>query len=147
MQDAVQESYQLPYQPLVENTRAPGGDTGYLKLELGEVARFVAADPVSYQDLDQSEQREHGYQKSLTQVGETGEPFYHVPEKTAAKEGVRSTSGTLRDPMYFVVKELKSVNANASEKFPSENSVKEPIYYVLEDPREIEEKNTKDDKS
>ena len=48
--------------------------------------------------------------------------------------------------MYYVVKELKSVNANASEKFPSENSVKEPIYWVLEDPREIEEKNTKDEK-
>ena len=48
--------------------------------------------------------------------------------------------------MYYVVKELKSVNANASEKFPPENSVKEPIYWVLEDPREIEEKNTKDEK-
>ena len=107
---------------------------------------MVATDPASYQDLDQSEQREHGYQKSLTQVEETGEPFYHVPEKSAAKEGIRSTPGTLRDPMYYVVKELKSVNANASEKFPSENSVKEPIYWVLEDPREIEEKNTKDDK-
>lgn len=107
---------------------------------------MVAADPASYQDLDQSEQREHGYQKSLTQVDETGEPFYHVPEKSAAKEGIRSTPGTLRDPMYYVVKELKSVNANASEKFPSENSVKEPIYWVLEDPREIEEKKTKDEK-
>ena len=48
--------------------------------------------------------------------------------------------------MYYVVKELKSVNANASEKFTSENSVKEPIYWVLEDPKEIEEKNTKDDR-
>ena len=48
--------------------------------------------------------------------------------------------------MYYVVKELKSVNANASEKLPSENSVKEPIYWVLEDPREIEEKKTKDEK-
>ena len=102
---------------------------------------MVATDPASYQDLDQSEQREHGYQKSLTQVEETGEPFYHVPEKSAAKEGIRSTPGTLRDPMYYVVKELKSVNANASE-----NSVKEPIYWVLEDPKEIEEKNTKDDR-
>ena len=107
---------------------------------------MVATDPASYQDLDQSEQREHGYQKSLTQEDETGKPFYHVPEKTAAKEGIRSTSGTLRDPMYYVVKELKSVNANACEKFRSENSVDEPIYCVLEDPREIEEKNTKDDK-
>ena len=104
---------------------------------------MVATDPASYQDLDQSEQREHGCQKSLTQVEETREPFYHVPEKSAAKEGIRSTSGTLRDPMYYVVKELKSVNANACDKFPSENSVKEPIYWVLEDPREIEEKNTK----
>ena len=103
---------------------------------------MVATDPASYQDLDQSEQREHGYQKSLTQVDETREPFYHVPEKSTAKEGIRSTSGTLRDPMYYVVKELKSVNANASE----ENSVKEPIYWELEDPREIEEKNTKDEK-
>ena len=107
---------------------------------------MVATDPASYQDLDQSEQREHGYQKRLTQVDETREPFYHVPEKTAANEGIRSTSGALRDPMYYVVKELKSVNANASEKFRSDNSIKEPIYWELEDPREIEEKNTKDDK-
>ena len=82
----------------------------------------------------------------MTQVEETGEPFYHVPEKSAAKEGIRSTPATLRDPMYYVVKELKSVNANASEKFTSENSVKESIYWVLEDPKEIEEKNTKDDR-
>ena len=132
----------------MENTRVPGGNTGYLRpvVERGEASRLVATDPASYQDLDQSEQREHGYQKSLTQVDETGELFYHVPEKTAASEGIRSTPRTLRDPMYYVVKELKSVNANACEKFPSENSVKEPNYWVLEDPREIQEKNTKDDK-
>ena len=155
--DTGQETYQPPYQPLVENTRGPGVSTGYRELtsERGEAPKVPAVDPAFYQDLVQNGKRENVNQGNTTQAEEVEEPLYCVLEESApTKEVPRSprqgsdSGESLRDPFYHVLKELMSqVNANGPNRAPCENSVEEPIYHVLENPREIEENNTQNEKS
>jgi len=103
----------------------------------------------------------HGDQEKLnreniTDEEKTGEktegPLYYVLEEPVpAKEDPRSPRqqsdswGSVRDPLYYVLQELQSRNANDPTRESSSDSNVEPIYYVLENPNETEE-NTQDDK-
>lgn len=103
----------------------------------------------------------HGDQEKLnrgniTDEEKTGEktegPLYYVLEEPVpAKEDPRSprqqsdSCRSVRDPLYYVLQELQSRNANDPTRESSSDSNVEPIYYVLENPNETEE-NTQDDK-
>ena len=78
-----------------------------------------------------------------------GEPIYYVLEESVSnKEDPGSplqpsiSSGSPRDPVYSVLKELQSVIS--PNRAPSSNSLGEPIYYVLENPEDIEGRDTRD---
>ena len=79
-----------------------------------------------------------------------GEPIYYVLEESVPnKEDPGSplqpsiSSGSPQDPVYSVLKELQSVIS--PNRAPSSDSLGEPIYYVLENPEDIEGRDTQDE--
>ena len=147
---------QESYQPLVVNTRGPGLNVQYrdLTAERDEDHRVKpAADPGFYQDLVQHGSQDTLNQDDMTQGEKTEEPLYYVLEEPVpTKEDPRSPrhrscfSGSTKDPLYYVLKELRSLNATGANGVPSHESLAEPIYYVLENPNDLEERNTQEDK-
>ena len=67
------------------------------------------------------------------------EPFYYV------LEGPYPTPESNRDPMRHVLEELKSLNANGPKGESSSDFCAEPLYAVLEDPKDLKDKNAKDE--
>ena len=95
-------------------------------------------DPASYQDLVHDRKDRNLNLEGLTQEEEKGEPLYCVLEESVpTEEDPRSprqrssSSGSSPDPLKNVLKELKGVIKPT--RAPSSDSLKEPIYYVLEE--------------
>ena len=53
-------------------------------------------------------------------------------------------STTSKDPMYHVLKELRDLNATRPERVPSSDSIADPVYYVLENPDDLEDNNAEE---
>lgn len=67
------------------------------------------------------------------------QPFYYV------LEGPFPSPESIRDPMNCVIKELQRLNENNPQRAPSEDSIAEPLYYVLENPEDSKDKSCKEE--
>ena len=100
--------------------------------ELEKEHRINPIDPASYQDLVQNREDGSLNLEGLTHGEVKGEPLYCVPEESVPiMEDPRDPSGSPRDPLYNVLKELKGVIS--LKRVPSSDSLGEPFYYVLEE--------------
>jgi len=143
------------YQDLVQDRNQ--GDFTRGNITHGELGNF------SLGNMTLGEQRNftrgnmiHGDQEKLNRGNITDEektegPLYYVLEEPVpAKEDPRSprqqsdSSGSVRDPLYYVLKELQSLNANGPNRETCSDSNAEPIYYVLENSNETGENTQKD---